>query len=134
MNPTSSGTPARPRAVMLATILLTSASMQSLGSGSLSVDCNLTGAISQKTGRMELADQGALFLDEVGDIPVEIQSKLLRALQEREFERLGSTHTRKGERGSTRRTAQGERSQDGAAPRHARSREGRLRGCEFSTR
>lgn len=54
-----------------------------------------TGAISQKVGRMELADQGTLFLDEVGDIPVEIQPKLLRALQEREFERLGSTHTRK---------------------------------------
>jgi formate hydrogenlyase transcriptional activator len=54
-----------------------------------------TGAISQKTGRMELADQGTLFLDEVGDIPIEIQPKLLRALQEREFERLGSTHTRK---------------------------------------
>src|ERR1700731_4341766 len=55
----------------------------------------LTGAIIQKVGRMELADQGTLFLDEVGDIPVEIQPKLLRALQEREFERLGSTHTRK---------------------------------------
>ena len=54
-----------------------------------------TGAISQKIGRMELADQGTLFLDEVGDIPTEIQPKLLRALQEREFERLGSTHTRK---------------------------------------
>jgi formate hydrogenlyase transcriptional activator len=54
-----------------------------------------TGAISQKVGRMELADQGSLFLDEVGDIPIEIQPKLLRALQEREFERLGSTHTRK---------------------------------------
>src|SRR5579872_80509 len=54
-----------------------------------------TGAISQKIGRMELADQGTLFLDEVGDIPVEIQPKLLRALQEREFERLGSTHTRR---------------------------------------
>jgi formate hydrogenlyase transcriptional activator len=54
-----------------------------------------TGAISQKMGRMELADQGTLFLDEVGDIPIEIQPKLLRALQEREFERLGSTHTRK---------------------------------------
>jgi formate hydrogenlyase transcriptional activator len=54
-----------------------------------------TGAISQKIGRMELADQGTLFLDEVGDIPMEIQPKLLRALQEQEFERLGSTHTRK---------------------------------------
>jgi len=54
-----------------------------------------TGAISQKVGRLELADQGTLFLDEVGDIPVEIQPKLLRALQEREFERLGSTHTKK---------------------------------------
>jgi formate hydrogenlyase transcriptional activator len=54
-----------------------------------------TGAIGQKVGRMELADQGTLFLDEVGDIPIEIQPKLLRALQEREFERLGSTHTRR---------------------------------------
>jgi formate hydrogenlyase transcriptional activator len=50
-----------------------------------------TGAISQKVGRLELANQGTLFLDEVGDIPIEIQPKLLRALQEREFERLGST-------------------------------------------
>jgi len=54
-----------------------------------------TGAINQKAGRLELADQGTLFLDEVGDIPIEIQPKLLRALQEREFERLGSAHTRK---------------------------------------
>jgi formate hydrogenlyase transcriptional activator len=54
-----------------------------------------TGAISQKIGRLELADQGSLFLDEVGDIPIDIQPKLLRALQEREFERLGSTHTKK---------------------------------------
>jgi formate hydrogenlyase transcriptional activator len=54
-----------------------------------------TGAITQKLGRMELADQGTLFLDEVGDIPVDIQPKLLRVLQEREFERLGSTHTRR---------------------------------------
>jgi formate hydrogenlyase transcriptional activator len=53
-----------------------------------------TGAISQKVGRLELADQGTLFLDEVGDIPLEIQPKLLRALQEREFERLGSTRTK----------------------------------------
>jgi formate hydrogenlyase transcriptional activator len=54
-----------------------------------------TGAITQKIGRLELADQGTLFLDEVGDIPIEIQPKLLRVLQEREFERLGGTHTRK---------------------------------------
>lgn len=54
-----------------------------------------TGAINQKIGRLELADQGTLFLDEVGDIPIEIQPKLLRALQEQEFERLGSTHTRR---------------------------------------
>jgi formate hydrogenlyase transcriptional activator len=54
-----------------------------------------TGAITQKVGRLELADQGTLFLDEVGDIPIEIQPKLLRVLQEREFERLGSIHTRK---------------------------------------
>jgi formate hydrogenlyase transcriptional activator len=54
-----------------------------------------TGAITQKVGRLELADQGTLFLDEVGDIPIEIQPKLLRAFQEREFERLGGTHTRK---------------------------------------
>ncbi len=52
-----------------------------------------TGAIAQKIGRLELADRGSLFLDEVGDIPVEIQPKLLRALQEREFERLGSNRT-----------------------------------------
>ena len=54
-----------------------------------------TGAISQKIGRLQLADQGTLFLDEVGDIPLEIQPKLLRVLQEREFERLGSTQTKK---------------------------------------
>lgn len=54
-----------------------------------------TGAISQKIGRLELADRGSLFLDEVGDIPIDIQPKLLRALQEREFERLGSTYTKK---------------------------------------
>jgi formate hydrogenlyase transcriptional activator len=54
-----------------------------------------TGAIAQKVGRLELADEGSLFLDEVGDIPLEIQPKLLRALQEREFERLGSNRTKK---------------------------------------
>ena len=54
-----------------------------------------TGAIRQKVGRFELADQGSLFLDEIGDIPPELQPKLLRVLQEREFERLGSTVTRK---------------------------------------
>src|SRR5882724_6010483 len=48
-----------------------------------------TGAIAQKTGRFELADKGTLFLDEVGDIPLELQAKLLRVLQEQEFERLG---------------------------------------------
>jgi formate hydrogenlyase transcriptional activator len=53
-----------------------------------------TGAISQKIGRLELADEGTLFLDEVGDVPLEIQPKLLRVLQEREFERLGSTRTK----------------------------------------
>jgi formate hydrogenlyase transcriptional activator len=54
-----------------------------------------TGAITQKIGRLELADQGTLFLDEIGDIPLELQPKLLRVLQEREFERLGSTRTKK---------------------------------------
>src|SRR6202522_1516001 len=54
-----------------------------------------TGAITQKIGRMELGDQGTLFLDEVGDIPIEIQPKLLRALQEREFERLGNNRTKR---------------------------------------
>ncbi|MGD0361547.1 MAG: sigma 54-interacting transcriptional regulator [Bryobacteraceae bacterium] len=52
-----------------------------------------TGAISQKIGRFELADKGTLFLDEIGDIPLELQPKLLRVLQEREFERLGSVRT-----------------------------------------
>ncbi|HTV59770.1 MAG TPA: sigma 54-interacting transcriptional regulator [Verrucomicrobiae bacterium] len=54
-----------------------------------------TGAIAQKTGRFELANQGTLFLDEVGDIPLELQAKLLRVLQEQEFERLGSNRTHK---------------------------------------
>ena len=54
-----------------------------------------TGAITQQVGRLELADRGSLFLDEIGDIPLELQPKLLRVLQEREFERLGSTRTRR---------------------------------------
>jgi formate hydrogenlyase transcriptional activator len=54
-----------------------------------------TGAIAQKMGRFELADKGTLFLDEVGDIPLELQAKLLRVLQEQEFERLGSNRTHK---------------------------------------
>ena len=52
-----------------------------------------TGAIAQKVGRFELANKGTIFLDEVGDIPLELQPKLLRVLQEQEFERLGSTRT-----------------------------------------
>ena len=52
-----------------------------------------TGAVAQRIGRFELADGGTLFLDEVGDIPLELQPKLLRVLQEQEFERLGSTRT-----------------------------------------
>ena len=52
-----------------------------------------TGAISQKIGRLELAHQGTLFLDEIGDLPAELQPKILRALQEKEFERLGGTRT-----------------------------------------
>jgi formate hydrogenlyase transcriptional activator len=54
-----------------------------------------TGAIAQKIGRFELAHKGTLFLDEVGDIPLELQPKLLRVLQEQEFERLGSTRTQR---------------------------------------
>jgi formate hydrogenlyase transcriptional activator len=52
-----------------------------------------TGAIAQRIGRFELAHQGTVFLDEIGDIPLELQPKLLRVLQEREFERLGSSRT-----------------------------------------
>jgi formate hydrogenlyase transcriptional activator len=52
-----------------------------------------TGAIMQRIGRFELADQGTAFLDEIGEVPLELQPKLLRVLQEREFERLGSTRT-----------------------------------------
>jgi formate hydrogenlyase transcriptional activator len=54
-----------------------------------------TGAVAQKMGRFELANKGTLFLDEVGDIPLELQAKLLRVLQEQEFERLGGNHTYK---------------------------------------
>lgn len=52
-----------------------------------------TGAIAQRIGRFELADRGTIFLDEVGEVPLELQSKLLRVLQEQEFERLGSSRT-----------------------------------------
>lgn len=54
-----------------------------------------TGAVTQMIGRFETADGGTLFLDEIGDMPLELQAKLLRVLQEQEFERLGSTHTRR---------------------------------------
>ncbi len=54
-----------------------------------------TGAANQRTGRFELADQGTLFLDEIGDMPLELQPKLLRVIQEQEFERLGSSRTQK---------------------------------------
>jgi formate hydrogenlyase transcriptional activator len=54
-----------------------------------------TGAVARKLGRLELADQGTLFLDEIGEIPVSLQPKLLRVLQDREFERLGGTQTLK---------------------------------------
>jgi formate hydrogenlyase transcriptional activator len=58
---------------------------------------SFTGAIAQRIGRFELAHRGTLFLDEVGDIPLELQPKLLRILQEQEFERLGSTRTQRVE-------------------------------------
>lgn len=54
-----------------------------------------TGAVARRTGRFEAADGGTLFLDEIGDIPLELQAKLLRVLQEGEFEKLGSTHTQR---------------------------------------
>src|SRR6185503_9581516 len=54
-----------------------------------------TGAVTSKPGRFELADEGTLFLDEIGEIPVEMQVKLLRALQEGEFERVGGIKTLK---------------------------------------
>ena len=52
-----------------------------------------TGAVNQKVGRIELADKGTIFLDEIGELPIELQPKLLRVLQDREFERLGGIHT-----------------------------------------
>jgi formate hydrogenlyase transcriptional activator len=52
-----------------------------------------TGAVAQRTGRFQAADRGTLFLDEIGDLPLELQPKLLRVLQEQQFERLGGTHT-----------------------------------------
>jgi formate hydrogenlyase transcriptional activator len=54
-----------------------------------------TGAIARRMGRFELADKGTLFLDEIGDIPLELQPKLLRVLQEQEFEKLGSSQTQR---------------------------------------
>jgi formate hydrogenlyase transcriptional activator len=54
-----------------------------------------TGAVGARQGRFELADQGTLFLDEIGDLPLELQAKLLRVIQEGEFERLGSSHKRR---------------------------------------
>src|SRR6202522_1166294 len=52
-----------------------------------------TGAINQTMGRFQMADRGTLFLDEIGDLPLELQPKLLRVLQEQQFERLGGGHT-----------------------------------------
>jgi formate hydrogenlyase transcriptional activator len=54
-----------------------------------------TGAVTMRQGRFELADQGTLFLDEIGDMPIDLQAKLLRVLEEGEFERVGSSHTRR---------------------------------------
>src|SRR4029077_2813330 len=52
-----------------------------------------TGAVTPRMGRFQAADRGTLFLDEIGELPIEVQAKLLRAIQEQEFERLGSSHT-----------------------------------------
>ncbi len=54
---------------------------------------SFTGAVAQKMGRFELAHRGTLFLDEIGEIPLELQLKLLRAIQDQEFERVGGTRT-----------------------------------------
>jgi transcriptional regulator with GAF, ATPase, and Fis domain len=54
-----------------------------------------TGAVANRQGRFELADRGTLFLDEIGDLPLDLQAKLLRVLQERTFERVGASHTKK---------------------------------------
>jgi len=56
---------------------------------------SFTGALAQKKGRLEIADGGTIFLDEIGDLPLELQAKLLRVIQEGEFERVGSSRTRK---------------------------------------
>jgi transcriptional regulator with GAF, ATPase, and Fis domain len=55
-----------------------------------------TGALSRRLGRFEVADKGTIFLDEIGELPLDLQSKLLRVLQEGEFERVGGTQTFKG--------------------------------------
>src|SRR5205823_626565 len=81
-----------------------------------------TGAIARKIGRFELAHQGTLFLDEIGDIPLELQPKLLRVLQEKEFERLGSTSTQKVDVRVIAATNQG---------LHAMVNEGKFRGDLF---
>ena len=68
-----------------------------------------TGAVATRQGRFELAHSGTLFLDEIGDLPLELQAKLLRVLQEGEFERVGSSHTPEGGRADRRGDAHGSR-------------------------